>query len=188
MGFKQIIYPSIIAAFAVVVIILLIYSVRFLSRNINKIFSLDAQTISSQLLKIDIDKFYFVSKRLGIVIDSKMPPKPAATPVEEATTTEETPSFNKSSLKISVLNGTGVKGLAKDLKDALEADGFLVQNTGNASPPEENTIIKIKESKKSYGSLIKKVVSQRYSLGDDRILREDDAYDAVIIIGSTPSR
>lgn len=187
---KQIIYPSIITFFIVVVIVLLIFSVKFLSLNINKIFSLDTQTIDSQLLKVDIDKFYFVTNRLGIIIESKPLQEAAVTPVEEvaatpieATTSKEIASFDKSLLKISVLNSTAENGLAKTLKAALEADGFLVKNTGNISPAQENTIIKIKESKKMYSPLIKKVVSQQYKLGEDMILEENSDYDAVIVIG-----
>lgn len=178
---KQIIYPSIITVFLVVVIILLISSIKFLSQNINKIFSPDTDISSSQLLKVDLDRFYFVAKRLGISIEPETaPPMTPPLQIEPAPPPAE---LNKTSLKISVLNSAKIKGLAKNLKDSLETEGFSVENIGNTSPSRENTIVKIKESKEIYASLIKEVISQQYTLGDDEILGESENFDVIIIIG-----
>ncbi len=191
--FKQIIYPLIITLFIITVIILLVSSTKFLSKNINAIFSSDvSQDISSQLLKVDVAKFYFVADRLGISTEpaaapqETAPPEPAIeepspTAPESTSTAEE---IDKTSLKISVLNSTAVAGLAKSLKSDLEADGFLVQKIGDTSPLLQNTIIKIKESKSAYASLVKEIVSQKYILGEDQTLEEENSNDVIIIIGN----
>ena len=183
--FKQIIYPLIITIFIILLIVLLFSSIKFLSQNINRIFSSNTETLNSQLLKLELDKFYFVAKRLGISIELETTPQatPTPTPTTEPTPTPTPIELDKTSLKISVLNGTATKGLAKTLKTSLETEGFSVQNTGNVSPPQENTIIKIKESKKIYSQSIKDVVSKQYTLGEDQTLEESENFDVIIIIG-----
>ena len=187
--FKQIIYPLIITIFIILLIILLFSSIKFLSQNINRIFSSNTEAFNSQLLKLELDKFYFVAKRLGISIEQETAiettptPTPTIEPTTEPTPTPTPVELDKTSLKISVLNSTTTQGLAKTLKTSLEADGFSVQNTGNVSPPKENTIIKIKESKKIYSQSIKDVVSEQYALGEDETLEENNVYDVIIVIG-----
>jgi hypothetical protein len=189
-GPKQIIYPAIIAAFIILVAVLLTLSIRFLSGKINKIFVLDTQSINSQLLKVDMDKFNFIADRLGIVVSAPSPsPAPSlpktAPEAQEATGTSQVPPvvLDKTLLKISILNSTDVQGLAKKLKAVVETEGFAVSNTSNSSPKISDTVIKIKESKKEYLQLLKAVILKEYALGDDETLEETNAYDAVIIIG-----
>ena len=90
----------------------------------------------------------------------------------------ETSSWNKSSQKILVLNGTTSNGLAAKVKEKLQASGYKNVETGNTSETKK-TIIKTnsKDIKNSIGDIINK--SKSSSLPD-----EYSGYDAVIILGS----
>jgi hypothetical protein len=187
--FKKIIYPAIFTVFIITVIILFVYSVKFLANAIDKAFVLDMGAAESRLTKLDLDNFYLAAKKLGIAIESQQPPAnvilqesiPVSAPV--ATTTPPA-VLDKSAIKIEILNSTKIGGLASDLKAVMEAEGFKVEKTGNTSPPRETTVIQAKESKSGYLPLIKESVSGKYQPDEDKLLDENGAYDIIIIIGN----
>ena len=55
--FKKIIYPVIFGVFFIGVILIFIYSAKFLVSSIDKSLSLDIQYASSRIIKIDFEKF-----------------------------------------------------------------------------------------------------------------------------------
>lgn len=68
--FKKVIYPSIFVVFIVIALMFFAITIKFLYRNINKALTPDEQSIESQLIKVDLDNFYFVSKKLGIELNN----------------------------------------------------------------------------------------------------------------------
>ena len=192
--FKKIIYPVIFGVFFIGVILIFIYSAKFLVSSIDKSLSLDIQYASSRIIKIDFEKFYKVAKKMGIEISKSTIDEQQIdnnnlqeTTVVATTTPEIIPivsEVDKTAVKISVLNSTKIKGLADELKTILENNGFIVGAVGNYYPIQERTFIKIKESRKDYNPLIKKVIEEKYQLADDQALNETDIYDIIIIIGN----
>ena len=192
--FKKIIYPVIFGVFFIGVILIFIYSAKFLVSSIDKSLSLDIQYASSRIIKIDFEKFYKVAKKMGIEISKSTIDEQQIdnnnlqeTTVVATTTPEIIPivsEVDKTAVKISVLNSTKIKGLADELKTILENNGFIVGAVGNYDPIQERTFIKIKESRKDYNPLIKKVIEEKYQLADDQTLSETDVYDIIIIIGN----
>lgn len=193
---KKLIYPSILGTFLLLALLLFIVSARFLSRNINRVFSVDIDQAQAELTKVDLEKFTRVAKKLGIevkvpepLLQEKLLPEPVATSTPAAADQILEPeieapiALDKTLLKIVVLNGTNQKGLAAGLKTLLEQNGFVVERAGNAEETQEETTLSIKESKKEYASLLKETVSQKYELGTNEVLEEDKDYDALVVIG-----
>ena len=107
--------------------------------------------------------------------------KPIAT---ESQTTITTATINKADLKIEVLNGTTIKGLAKETKGFLVSKGYTVTNTGNATNSDyDQTIVKYKISKEAALEDLTSTLSERYSISRGDHLNENDQFDIIIIIG-----
>jgi len=92
------------------------------------------------------------------------------------------PVLDKSSISIFVLNGSSVTGAAGRLRSSLEADGFSVPKVGNAVATQKSRL-EIKESKKEYEDLIRKIIEQSYTIHEVRVLEEGETADAIFIIG-----
>ncbi|MEK9154835.1 MAG: LytR C-terminal domain-containing protein [Patescibacteria group bacterium] len=186
---KKVIYPIITLGILLIVAIVFAYSAKFLSHSINKALFLDSALAESLLIKLDLGKFNLIANKLSIEINLVVPEKPqveeAAIPLEESKKDDiESAQLDKTAVKIAILNSTKTKGLAADLENFLITAGFLIEHTGNTSPLEASTVIKIKESKNNYKTLIREAVSQKYQLAEDQILQESEENDIIIIIGS----
>ncbi len=94
-------------------------------------------------------------------------------------------SFSISSLKIEILNGSGVAGLAGNAKLVLEESGYKNIQTGNAQNYEyEQTIIMAKKDKQSTVPALQDILKKTYSIDEQKnILDESNPNDIVIIIG-----
>lgn len=109
-------------------------------------------------------------------------PQPTATPSPSPT---PTPALNRSDLKIEVLNGSGIPGLAGQAKDYLEGLGYKDVATGNAdSYTSTQTQLSLKSDKFAYTGLILTDLKTNYSVLDQvASLSADNSYDAVITVG-----
>ncbi len=129
------------------------------------------------------------------------------TPTEEPTPTEaekdETPTpdpkktgtptpsptagavADKNALTVSVLNGSGVSGVAAEMKTTLTKLGYAVVSTGNADNFDyENVTIKVKPTKKNSLAKLKSDLSADYTVGDATAdLASSETADAVVIVG-----
>jgi len=65
------IYPSVLILFLIIVFVVFFFAVKFLYRNINKIFILDQKAVDAQLIKIDFDNFNYVMKKLELGVKSE---------------------------------------------------------------------------------------------------------------------
>lgn len=102
-------------------------------------------------------------------------------PTPEATT----PGLEKDILKVQVLNGSGVKGVAGVVKDYLEGLGYKDVDTGNASSYDyDETVLQLKDDRKAYEDMLVEDLSKEYDLAKEvETLDEGSDFDAVIIAG-----
>ena len=110
------------------------------------------------------------------VMPTKPTPKLTSTPL---------PKVNKSQLKIKVLNGSGIKGKASEVKDLLKEKGYQEILTGNADSFDyQQTEIQVKKSKASVTSTVKNDLKENLTSFKESTLDEDEAADIILIIGS----
>ncbi len=105
-------------------------------------------------------------------------------PSDTTTTQSIEPEIDKSSIKIRVVNGTGVTGEAAQTKKLLEEAGFKIGSIGNASRRYEQTTIYHKKDKVKEANLVKDALTAKKG-----VLEESDTvvgvYDVVVAIGKT---
>lgn len=188
--FKKITYPTIFGIFIIGGIFVFAYSVKFLSRAVNKAFYIDNKIVESKMIKADLDKLKMVASKLNIKLGE------TAIEVVSSSSSSSSESFvsaassapviqlDKKAVKIAIYNGTKLKGLASGLKEIMVQDGFVVSKTDNVSATTGTTTIKIKNSKKEYLPLVKESVSKKYKIIEDKEADETGDYDVIITIGS----
>lgn len=111
-------------------------------------------------------------------------PTPTVAPTKAKTPTSAATS-EKSSIKVSILNGSGESGVAAKASGILKAAGYNVVSTGNADNYDyKNVTIQVKASEKQILSDLKSDLSSDYTIGDATAdLSEGQTYDALVIIG-----
>lgn len=133
--------------------------------------------------------FFAVSKINNISILSGKKPnflvfQPTPTPSPIPPTPTPTIAIDKKELKIKVLNGSGVKGKATEVKDILKERGYEEILTGNADNFDyETTEIQIKKSRKNIETMIKNDLEEYIESPQITELSEDETPDIVIIFG-----
>ncbi len=111
-------------------------------------------------------------------------PTPSPTPEPTATPTP-TPEPERDTLRIRVLNGSGTPGLAGEVRDLLRDAGYSDIVTGNADSFDfETTEIQLKEEREEFFEVLQSDISENATVEDFNELDEDDAADAVIIVGT----
>ncbi len=110
---------------------------------------------------------------------------PSKAPSKTPTKAASSGTANKSDIKISVQNGSGVTGAAKGASEVLTAAGFNVVSTGNADNSDYTDVtIQIKNSQKSHLAAIEDALSEDYTVADTSTdLPETTSYDVLVIIG-----
>lgn len=105
---------------------------------------------------------------------------------EEVEEEKETDEFDRSAVKLQVLNGSGVAGLAGKAKTMLEGLGYKSVAVGNASTSDfTDTVISVKASKKELLDFLVKDLSKDYQVSDEtETLSASSAYDFVITLGN----
>jgi hypothetical protein len=116
---------------------------------------------------------------------AKPTPTSAPTPTVLVTPTPTMPAVSKKDIKISVLNGGGVKGAAGDMKKLLEAKGYIVASTGNAPDfTYDKTAITVKFGKEDLLTVLGADIGSEYPLGTtSATLSKSSAVDAQVIVG-----
>lgn len=106
-------------------------------------------------------------------------PSPTITP-----TPTIDPALKRSDIKISVLNGTDKSGFAKENSEKLTTLGYKNIDLGNADRDDySSTVIRIKDSKKNYLSLIINDLMNDFDTSTLDSLSEDDKSDVIIVLG-----
>jgi hypothetical protein len=93
--------------------------------------------------------------------------------------------LKKESLKIQILNGSGVSGVAGKAKTYLENLGYKNIEIGNANSSSfETTEISIKTASKEYLDLLLEDLGKDYEVSTDtKILSASSKFDAIITLG-----
>lgn len=117
--------------------------------------------------------------------DTPTPTRESPTPTKTKTPTSSPSSDEKSSIKVSILNGSGESGVAVKASGILKAAGYNVVSTGNADTFDYTGVtIQVKASEKQILTDLKSDLSSDYTIGDATAdLSEGQTYDALVIIG-----
>jgi hypothetical protein len=125
--------------------------------------------------------FIFISKFKSNIKLPVTAPSPTPTP---APTVTPTPAFKKEDLKIKVLNGSGTKGKATEVKDLLKNKGYSEIVTDNADNFNyEKTEIQVKKSFSQAVTMIEADLKDYLVSPNQTVLTEKETADLVIIIG-----
>lgn len=178
--------PTILALCAIAVGAVFISSTRFLTQEINRVFTVDADGSD---FSIDLAHYKLVAHKLGLpeeitgTPETRIEQPPAAiTSTSTPSVSTATPELDKSAITLAVYNATSVSGLAGKTKDKLAAAGFTVSKTGNAKAQSSNTIT-LKESATAYAPLLREALGTAFADATINAASEDALYDAVITIG-----
>lgn len=126
-------------------------------------------------LKINFKLPDFITKKNIVVVTPTTAP-PSPTP---------TPNFKKEEVKIKILNGSGVRGKATEIKDILRNKGYVEILTDNAGNFDYTiTEIQVKNDKKQLGEMIKKDLKDYVSAPKITVLDAKEASDAIVIFAS----
>ncbi len=139
--------------------------------------------VVSFLLFILISKFktnfklpIFMSKSNKIINVSPTIVPPPATP---------TPNFKKEDVKIKILNGSGLKGKATEIKEILKNKGYTEIITGNADNFDfKITEIQVKKDKAQLGDMVKNDLKDYLTLPKITVLDDKEAADLVLIFAA----
>lgn len=106
--------------------------------------------------------------------------------ISSTTTPTPTPAFKKEDLKIKILNGSGIKGKAADLKNILKEMGYGEIITGNADNFDyKKTEINVKKDKIQARDMIKTDLKNYISsFKEGEITDKTESADVIIIIGA----
>ena len=94
-------------------------------------------------------------------------------------------NLERNKISISVENGSGIEGTAGKASDFLKEKGYSIVSTANANNYNyKGTTIKVKSSTNAYLDLLKKDLSEKYTVSNTSSdLSQDFTADALIIIG-----
>lgn len=92
---------------------------------------------------------------------------------------------DKTKIIISVQNGSGIEGAAGKAADFLKEKGYKISSTGNADNYNYTGItIKTKSTTSAYLNLLRKDLSEKYTVGNTSSdLVQDSAADVLVIVG-----
>ena len=100
-------------------------------------------------------------------------------------TATPTPNFKKEDVKITILNGSGVKGKATEIKEILKNKGYTEIVTDNADNFDYKiTEIQVKKDKKQLGDMIKNDLKDYVATPKISVLDDKEAADLVLIFAA----
>lgn len=187
---SKFIYPAILLLCALGIIVVFIFSTRFLTQEINRVFTLN--TIDNSF-SIDLANYKRVAHKLGLPEEitgtpASLPETASSTPITienisaSSTAVASTPALDTGAITIAVYNATSASGLAGKTKNTLVAAGFVVAKTDNAKAQTANTIA-LKESALKYLPLLHEALGTSFSNATVITAPTDAPYDAVITVG-----
>lgn len=187
----DLVYPGVLILFFGLVAVVFFFTIRFISKNINKAFSPEEGGASQAL---NVERYKLTAQKLNLPMNTLQSEATAPAPSAETATLDpasstqatSTPSatvLDKSTVTITVKNSTSKKGVASTLAKALEDAGFAKPQTGNEPTLYATTTILLKESKKEYESLLLDAVRKTYPYAV-ATTTVDGVADATIIIGT----
>jgi hypothetical protein len=94
-----------------------------------------------------------------------------------------TPTFIRSDVTFEVLNGSGVKGAAKNAAIKLEALGYRVINTGNSSKVKPKSQVFVSQKSNSFETLILADLTNEFGVSSVSGVPVDTTASAQLVIG-----
>lgn len=187
---SKFVYPILLLLCAIGIIVVFILSTRFLTQEINRVFTLN--TVDNSF-SIDLANYKRVAHKLGLPEEitgtpASLPETASSTPITienisaSSTAAVSIPALDTSAITIAVYNATSASGLASKTKDKLIAAGFSVAKTGNANAQTTNTIT-LKESALKYLSLLREALGTSFTNATVITASMNAPYDAIITIG-----
>lgn len=108
-----------------------------------------------------------------------------ATPTPLPPTPTPTPSFKKEEVKIKILNGSGVRGKATEIKEILRKKGYVEILTDNAENFDYKiTEIQVKNDKKQLGEMMKNDLKDYVTSPKITVLDDKEASDLILIFAA----
>lgn len=147
-----------------------------------EVFLFISSFIISFLLFVLISKFkinfklpdFMVKKNVAIITPTVVPLTPTPTP-----------NFKREDVKIKILNGSGVKGKATEIKEILRKKGYVEVLTDNADNFDYKiTEIQVKKDKKQLGEMMKNDLKDYISAPKITVLDDKEASDLVLIFAA----
>jgi hypothetical protein len=138
--------------------------------------------VVSFLLFVLISKFgnnfklpdFMAKKNVVVVTPTTVPPSPTPTP-----------NFKKEEVKIKILNGSGVRGKATEIKEILRKKGYVEILTDNAENFDYTiTEIQVKNDKKQLGEMFKNDIKDYVASPTITVLDDKEASDLVLIFAA----
>jgi len=138
--------------------------------------------VISFLLFVLISKFgsnfkipdFMAKKNVVVVTPTLAPPTPTPTP-----------NFKKEDVKIKILNGSGVKGKATEIKDILRKKGYVEILADNADNFDYvTTEIQVKSDKKQLGDMVKDDLKDYITAPKITVLDDTEASNLILIFGA----
>jgi len=103
---------------------------------------------------------------------------------EFSTPPSEVGEFERGNLKVSVINSTGINGLAKRNSQVLEVLGYKNIELATANSPTTGNLVKIKPSITKYKDQIQKDLVTFKDLKIEESLPETSSLDMVVVLGN----
>jgi hypothetical protein len=117
---------------------------------------------------------FMVKKNVVVITPTAVPPSPTPTP-----------NFKKEDVKIKILNGSGVKGKATEIKEILRKKGYVEILADNADNFDYKiTEIQVKNDKKQLGEMVKNDLKDYVASPKITVLDDKEASDLVLIFGA----
>lgn len=179
-------YPILLGVYTLGALLLFVWTLRFITLNINK--ALDIETSQSGIVLLDTAAADYASRHLGVsqlpFVDNTIVPQ-ASTEPAPPTATETVTAPSPAAVSVRVLNSTATAGLALDLAKKVtgQQDSPLV-SAGNSSTVLPVTEIRLKEGAEGLRAQLETLVKTDYAVGPAVTLPASSAQDVVIVIGS----
>lgn len=117
---------------------------------------------------------FMTKKNVTVVTPTATPPSPTPTP-----------NFKREEVKIKILNGSGVRGKATEIKEILRKKGYVEILTDNADNFDYTVSeIQVKNDKKQLGEMFKNDLKDYLTSPKITVLNEKEASDLVLIFAS----
>ncbi len=115
----------------------------------------------------------------------RVSPSVKSSPTSEISPVEKSTNLDRSKLSVSVLNGSGIAGAAKEVSAYLQGLGYKVAQVANADAfTYTNLSVLVKKSKSSYAGLLKKDLQANPNFASVSASVSDDiTSDAEVIVG-----
>lgn len=174
LSMQDFMYPGIIFAILIIIIVLFFLATQSISKKINIIFS----TIKPEEIKaLNLEHYKLIAGKLGIPVNIDAPE--VSLPKASTTTT-----FDKNSFTILIKNSTSKKGAATELSKKLESYGYASARTGNEVIRFATTTLFVKNSKFEYVPIFLEDLQKTYPEIAIASTTNEIGPDFTIIIGT----